>query len=433
MNSIEKAATSKTFCIYPWIHQYVDPTGDVKPCCIYNPNKEGIGNLKDNSLKELWNNDLTKQMRLDMLNGVTIQGCSKCNSREGISTTHRDEVNIIWNHQIQNCVEQTNVDGSLPTHELKYIDARFNNLCNFKCRTCGPRFSTSWYDDYQNTRDENAYNEFPKTLLYPGNTKEHLLEEMIEQLPHVERIYFAGGEPMMQVEHYLILENLINLKNTGVINKLPMIVYSTNFSSLKLGNRFAIDLWRQFPEVVLNLSLDGSYERAEYWRKGTKWNDIVDNLKTVINDNPRARISINYTLSWVNAFNLPDLHKEWVMLGYINPNKINVSCLDDPDMYSLKGIPTWKKKQIEQKFLEHIDWLRSIKSNDNNKFFKVYDSTIKQFTDAISFMNSFDSGNDFVYKKTFKEVNNKYDRVRNEDFLKVFTEHTDMIEFIQEK
>jgi hypothetical protein len=47
-------------------------------------------------------------------------------------------------------------------------------------------------------------------------------------------------------------------------------------------------------------------------------------------------------------------------------------------------------------------------------------------------MNSFDSGNDFIYKENFKEVNNKYDRVRDEDFLKVFTEHTDMIEFIQE-
>jgi hypothetical protein len=201
---------------------------------------------------------------------------------------------------------------------------------------------------------------------------------------------------------------------------------------LRLGNRSAIDLWKEFPVVVLNLSLDGSYERAEYWRKGTNWNDIVDNLKTVKNAGASVELCINYTLSWVNAFNLPELHKEWITLGYINPNKINVNCLDDPDMYSLKGIPTWKKKQIEQKFLEHIDWLRNIKSN-SNRYIKVYDRTIKQFTDAISFMNSFDSGNDFVYKKTFKEVNNKYDRVRNEDFLKVFTEHTDMIEFIQEK
>jgi len=259
-----------------------------------------------------------------------------------------------------------------------------------------------------------------------------LLEEIIDHLPYVERIYFAGGEPMMQVEHYVILENLINLKNTGVINNLPVVVYSTNFSSLQLGNRSAIDLWKQFPSVVLNLSLDGSYERAEYWRKGTVWNDIVDNLKTVKNAAPAAQIRINYTLSWVNAFNLIDLHKEWIMLGYVNPNSINVNCLDDPDMYSLKGIPTWKKKQIEQKFLEHIEWLRDIKSH-STKYRKVYNRTINQFTDAISFMNSFDSGNDFIYKQSFNEINNKLDLMRDEDFLKVFSEHTDMIEFIQER
>jgi len=432
MTPVEKAIESKTFCIYPWIHQYVDPTGDVKPCCLYNPNKEGIGNLKDNSLKEIWNGDITKQMRLDMLNNVTIEGCSKCNIREGVSTVHRDEANQVWHNQIQKVVEQTNDDGSLPIHQLKYIDARFNNLCNFKCRTCSPRFSTSWNDDYQTIRNFKTHNEFPKTLLYPGNTKEHLLEEIIDHLPYVERIYFAGGEPMMQVEHYVILENLINLKNTGVINNLPVVVYSTNFSSLQLGNRSAIDLWKQFPSVVLNLSLDGSYERAEYWRKGTVWNDIVDNLKTVKNAAPAAQIRINYTLSWVNAFNLIDLHKEWIMLGYVNPNSINVNCLDDPDMYSLKGIPTWKKKQIEQKFLEHIEWLRDIKSH-STKYRKVYNRTINQFTDAISFMNSFDSGNDFIYKQSFNEINNKLDLMRDEDFLKVFSEHTDMIEFIQER
>lgn len=430
MTLSERASTSKTFCVYPWIHQYIDPTGDVKPCCLYNPNKEGIGNFKDSSLKELWNNDLTKQMRLDMLNGVTIKGCSKCNSREGISTAHRDEANTIWNHRIQKVVEQTNDDGSLPIHQLKYIDARFNNLCNFKCRTCGPRFSTSWYDDYQTTRHSESHNEFPKTLMFPGKTKEHLLEEITEHLPYVERIYFAGGEPMMQVDHYLILENLIDLKNKGIITTMPIIVYSTNFSSLKLGNRSAINLWKHFPTVVLNLSLDGSYERAEYWRKGTIWNEIIDNLKTVKNAVPHVQLNVNYTLSWVNAFNLPDLHKEWINLGYINPNKINVNCLDDPNMYSLKGIPTWKKKLIEQKFLEHIEWLSGPEIK-NNRYIKVYDRTIKQFTDAISFMNSFDSGNDFIYEDTFKEVNNKYDLVRNEDFLKVFSEHTDMIEFIQ--
>lgn len=428
MSILEKASTSKTFCIYPWIHQYVGPKGDVKPCCLFNPNKEGIGSLKENTLKEIWNNDATKQMRLDMLNGVTIKGCEKCDSREGIATVHRDEANNNWYHQSTNILEQTNEDGSLSKHELKYIDARFNNLCNFKCRTCGPRFSTSWNEDYQTLRSPNSMNEFPKTLIFPGNTKDQLLDEILEHLPYVSRIYFAGGEPLMQAEHYIMLERLLELKNDGIINKMPIIIYSTNFSILRLGNRSVIDLWKHFPTLVLNLSIDGSYERAEYWRKGTDWQTIVENLKEVKNNISHAQININYTLSWVNAFNLTELHKEWITLDYINPNKINVNCLDEPSFYSLKGIPTWKKQTIELNFLQHIEWL---KNNRPNMKRRIYDKTIKQFTDAISFMNSYDSDNDFVHKREFNEINGQYDRIRDEDFLQVFPEHTDMQQFIQ--
>lgn len=428
MSILEKASTSKTFCIYPWIHQYVGPKGDVKPCCLFNPNKDGIGSLKENTLKEIWNNDATKQMRLDMLNGVTIKGCEKCDSREGIIAVHRDEANNNWYYQSKDILEQTNEDGSLPTHQLKYIDARFNNLCNFRCRTCGPRFSTSWNEDYQALRSPNSMNEFPKTLIFPGNTKDQLLDEILEHLPYVNRIYFAGGEPLMQAEHYIMLEKLLELKNDGIINKMPIIVYSTNFSTLRLGNRSIIDLWKHFPTLILNLSIDGSYERAEYWRKGTDWQAIVDNLKEVKNNISHAQININYTLSWVNAFNLTELHKEWVTLDYINPNKINVNCLDDPSFYSLKSIPTWKKQSIEQNFLQHIEWLKNNRPNTNRR---IYDRTIKQFTDAISFMNSYDSGNDFIHKREFNEMNGQYDRIRNEDFLKVFTEHIDMQQFIQ--
>ena len=44
---LELAKKSKTFCILPWIHQYVGPPGDVKPCCVYEHQQE-IGNLKKN-------------------------------------------------------------------------------------------------------------------------------------------------------------------------------------------------------------------------------------------------------------------------------------------------------------------------------------------------------------------------------------------------
>ena len=55
---LEKAKESKTFCIYPWIHQYVGPPGDVKPCCTYLQDMQ-LGSLKQNTLKEIWNNEIS--------------------------------------------------------------------------------------------------------------------------------------------------------------------------------------------------------------------------------------------------------------------------------------------------------------------------------------------------------------------------------------
>jgi len=421
MDLINKALESKTFCIYPWIHQYVGPQGEVKPCCLYDPSGKGIGNLKDNSLSDIWNNDITKKMRLDMMNGVEVPGCSMCNNRVGVTKVHRDEANSIWVDSTSDIVNSTLEDGTLPEHKLKYIDARFNNLCNLKCRTCSPHFSTSWHEDYEKMRIPNQRSEYPKRMLIPGNTEEHLLNEIMPHLKEVKKIYFAGGEPLMQIEHYKILEELINLNDSTEQNNQISFLYSTNFSSLNLGKHNAIDYWKKFPKVNVSASLDGSYAKAEYWRKGTDWGKIVKNREYLKKECPHVQFTINFTLSWVNAFNLLELHKEWVTLEYISVNSINVGMLDHPGMYSLKTLPNWKKKQIELAFREHLDWLKGRKASTR---------TTQQFVDAINFMNDTDNGDKFAHALGFATVNNKLDKIRNENFWEVFPEHADMKEYV---
>ena len=428
MNPIEKALESKTFCIYPWIHQYVGPGGEVKPCCIYQPNDPGLGNIKKSSLKEVWNNDLTKQLRLDMLNGVEISGCSMCNVRVGVTRVHRDDTNDVWLEKNKDTINQTLDDGTLPEHKLKYIDARFNNLCNLKCRTCSPHFSTSWHEDYEKLRNPKSADEYPKTLLIPGNTDSHLLDEIMPHLPEIEKIYFAGGEPLMQKEHYAVLEELIRIKHTGTTEKPLALQYSTNFTSLTLGKHNVLDYWNQFARVTVNASLDGSYERAEYWRKGTDWKKIVQNRIDLKKACPRISFIIGFTLSWVNAFNLLDFHKEWVEKYYINMNGMQPNVLDYPHMYSLKYIPMWKKKKIEEAFLKHIEWIETFKrcSEDAKR------ETKEKFTNAIKFMYDVDIGDDssVFLTKGFLSTTTSLDNLRNEDFWKVYPEHADMKEFI---
>ena len=58
----EKAHNSKTFCIYPFVAVSTTPTGNIKPCCRAYDN--GIGNINNNSLKEIWNNDSFKNEKI---------------------------------------------------------------------------------------------------------------------------------------------------------------------------------------------------------------------------------------------------------------------------------------------------------------------------------------------------------------------------------
>ena len=424
MSLAKKALASKTFCVYPWIHQYVGPDGEVKPCCIYEPSGPGIGNIKENPLKEVWNNDKSKQLRLDMLNGVEISGCSACNNREGVIKTHREGSNELWFDRSKDIINNTNIDGTLSEHKLKYIDARFNNLCNLKCRTCTPYFSTSWHEDYDKLRNPDESTKFPKALLIPGNTESQLLDEILPHLPNVDQIYFAGGEPLMQSDHYKVLEELIRLGHTGTPLKPLVIQYSTNFSNLNLGKYKAIDLWKNFSKIILNASLDGNHGRAEYWRKNTDWQTIVSNREDLKRDCPHVKFNIGSTVSWINALNLLDFHKEWTELQYININSISMNILDEPYAYSLKYIPNWKKKKIEIAYTDHIRWLTNNKGNKRTR---------NQFLNVIAFMNSFETGDDSfqpVSKYNFKDITTKLDNLRNEDFLDTFPEHTDMRELI---
>lgn len=424
MTPLQKAKTSKTFCIYPWIHQYVGPPGDVKPCCNYLQNDQ-IGSLKENTLEEIWNNDKTKQMRLDMLNGIQVNGCAICDTRQGIvNNTYRDDANTdLFTEDTYEIINNTLTDGTLPNHKLLYIDARWNNLCNLKCRTCGPRFSTSWVDDHAKLYNLTSEERIRRgdVFTFSGKYEDQLYEEIERHLPYVKRIYFAGGEPLMQKDHYKVLEKLIQLDHTGSNEKPLTIHYNTNFKQLKLGNYQAIELWKKFKNININASLDGSYKKAEYWRKGTEWDIIIENRKRLKEECPKVNFRISFTLSWVNAFNMCEFYKEWVENEFILPNHFLINLLDVPKYYCLKYIPTWKKNKIAKEFIKLIFWIQKRKGPLE---------VISKIKDAIAFMYSYNSGEEFLYKDDIIILQTKLDEIRHENFWEVFPEHTDMKEFL---
>ena len=60
----------------------------------------------------------------------------------------------------------------------------------------------------------------------------------------------------------------------------------TNLSCLRYGDWDVVDLWRRFPRVRLNLSLDGVGAQGEYIRHGlnyVRWTENVKRRRTILN------------------------------------------------------------------------------------------------------------------------------------------------------
>ena len=395
--------TSKTFCMYPWIHMNTSPNGEAMPCCLWNYDVK-MGSVKEHTIKELWNGDSWKQLRRDMLDEKSSPGCSRCYGEERAGFfSNRQSANKHHGHHITR-VRETKEDGTLDRFEMTYWDIRFSNLCNLSCRSCGHIFSSSWYQDQVKILGK-SWGEKYKPLFWAGRHETDMLEQLMEHIDYVEQIYFAGGEPLMMDEHYHILEELERRKKFNV-----RLVYNTNFTKTKLKNRQVFDYWKKFNSVSVGASLDAMGPRAEYIRHGTKWQDIEANRRMMLEICPGVDFYISPTLSILNAYHLPDFHKDWVEKGLLKPEDLNINLLQDPKWLRADiATPEYKKKIVE-KYQRHLEWLRPL---DN------YERATQGFEGAINFINGEDNSE---YLNEFWKKTKQLDEIRKEDVFNTIPE-----------
>ena len=394
---------SKTFCIYPWIHLHAYPTGEAYPCC-HSEMGYPVGNCRTQSLKEIWNSSEQRQLRNDMLTETANPACGRCYEQEESGFfSGRKSANKHHGHHIDR-VDATSINGTVEQFEMTYWDIRFSNLCNLKCRSCGHIFSSSWYQD-QAKLAGGDWAKHNRVLNIAGRSETDMWEQLLPHLDYVEQIYFAGGEPLMMEEHYLILEELERRGRFDV-----RLIYNTNFTHVRLKNRTVFDYWRKFDSVAVGASLDAQGPRAEYIRKGTDWQTVEINRRQMILECPNVDFYISPTLSIMNALHLPDFHRSWVEQGLINPQDLNVNILQDPDYFRLDIAPAAYKQEIRQKFDEHLAWLRPLD--------RLNRATVG-FESAINFMDATDNSKliDRFWKKT-----HELDAIRNENILDIIPE-----------
>jgi MoaA/NifB/PqqE/SkfB family radical SAM enzyme len=394
--SITKAYND-TFCVAPWVHLMTTPYHEIKTCCV---GTEELGYLNETTLENTWNNDSMQEIRKTLLNNSYHTNCERCYEKERNSKqSTRHVINQNFRKEISKIKENNEV--FLNDFKLLYLDMRFTNLCNIRCRTCNHHSSSKWYHD--EIKLDPSYNK--PVIMKPGKTDTDMWEQIQPHLGYVERIYFAGGEPLIMDEHYHILEELISHQRFDVT-----LLYNTNFTQTKLKTRTVFDFWKKFKHVTVAASLDAMGTRAEYIRKDSKWSVIENNRRQMMKECPNTKFWISPTASILNVWHLPDFHRDWVEKGLILPNDIVIGWVQEPNHYRIDIATDSYKKIVKEKIQSHCEWLSG---------YPDVEPVIAHYEALVSFMFAEDRSH---LLSTFWQKTHELDSIRNENILDVLPE-----------
>lgn len=382
-----------TACQKLWNHLYAGTDGNVNPCCLAD-HRFPLGNLDQHSVHDIIQNRAVK-IRSDMARGYRNRACATCYEQEdsGLKSGR------------QSC------DPEMQTLQIKNIDIRVNNICNFKCRMCGEYFSSAIQAETIELYGQDTVMGFEKISL--DNTKKQTKQQRLEKiLPFVtndlDSIYFAGGEPLIMAEHYAILDQLIMIANTDLA-----VRYNTNLSTLVYKNLSVIDRWQKFSNITVGASVDASGAVAEYLRHGTVWKDVMVNIHVIKQQVPHVKLQITSTVSAFTIENLIDLQSRWIEQQLFSAEDLQVRVVTSPNFLSPAMLPQHHKDRLGTVIRKHMRRLHGTALAD-------------QWHDVLQWMLK----NDYTFAlNDFRHRTSVLDAHRNESFVDIFPEFQDLYEF----
>ncbi len=419
---IKDLANGEAFCILPWVHMHPWPDGRVFTCCLSEQHTP-IGNLNEMDLDECYNSDSMKKIRLDMLNNKKNSNCNRCYELEALGhSTLRKRSNDDFvfekddlNQSRIDVVQTTEEDGTVEDVHLTYLDIRFSNICNMRCRTCGPDLSSQWFQDAVDSKFNRTPDEAIKQIR-KGNAS--FMEQFDPYIHTIEKIYWAGGEPLIMDEHWYIMNKLVEMGRTK--RDTPMrVFYNTNFSKLTYKDQDAIELWKHFDEVSVGASLDAAGKKAEYLRKGTVWSDTLENRWRMKREIPEKDFNISCTVSMFNVLDVCSFYRELIDIGFIEPKDFGVNILLGKWNHRATVLPEHMRKEAQRQIRETL------------KFIEDKD-TVGRATQTFQSLHQFLDGDDTHLLVDSMQECKEMDRFRSENIFDVFPELEELRPYYEE-
>ena len=287
MPSFKDHLNNNSFCILPFVHQEKKFNGTYHVCC-YGDQLQS--DHPDQTSKESFNSDKIKNIREKMLAGVRPSECESCYKLEDqniSSPRHRE--NHTWGNwrSTHEAIDKTFTDY-LEQREMKPIsyDLRYSNTCTLKCRMCNSSSSSALNAEYKKINHH-----WPEKFWFTDNPR---INHDLELHADIQKIYLAGGEPLVEPLNLELLDKLADYN--------PNLVILINTSLNHLSDKF-VNVLNRFNYLTLVVSIDGTNNVNDYIRHGSNFNTVVENIRRMMHHD----IMFSTCVSMYNICNIKDL------------------------------------------------------------------------------------------------------------------------------
>lgn len=323
----KKILTNGVFCPMPWKGLMYNSDGRVKNCIRSAGN---IGNLCDQKISDILSGDKNLSTQRNMLNDRPGEDCHTCyNLENGKRRFDIISDRIFYIKEFKKEPLDTYQEAN---HELKAIDVRWSNLCNFACVYCGPSFSSRWASEMKVDLKSP-----------PLEHLQDLKQFVFSKAQDLQHVYLAGGEPLLMKDNLELLDLLLE-KNSNVNLRI-----NTNLSKVdtKVFEKIC-----QFKNVHWTISVETQAKEFEYVRFGGSWQDFLDNLDIIKSLGHKISFNMLYfLLNFRSLFECVDFFRSQ---GF-HPNSFIIGPLLDPLFLNVRHLPDAILTEIGQKLQHEIN------------------------------------------------------------------------------
>ena len=415
MKRIKPDEGNKTFCMAPWTHTYLSPQTERRMCCASREPAQSFkqyidtGNdakeYKPLTLKEHWNSDHMKSVRLRMMAGEELSECEVCDHKLLNTDVYRSYWNQLFNDRVDEAYNSTDETGATTMQTISF-DYRFSNLCNFKCRMCGDMLSSSWEAESRKnktwTKESQPWMASPLREQIIKFQDTQVVQEFVEavETKTIKEIYWCGGEPLMWDMHWKAMQRIIELG----FAKEVYVRYNTNLSRTSFKGTKLFDLLPQFQDWQICSSLDGTGEVGEYIRDGLNYEQWLRNFKEGMAVAKTSReMRLDYTITMPGLLELKNMFDLSRELDTEILTKVMFTFSND-EILSPLALPKQLLHTLINEALAYMEPLASHKQ--------------KALIDVIKNLKSRET---FTPTKKGKQRQESIDKIRRQDITKILS------------